>query len=225
MTLLTVVQARTGSTRLPGKVLLKLGGHTILEHVIHRLTMCQEDLGQIIVATGSHGRDNPISEIANHCGLDCFRGAEHDVLHRFHTAATELQADHVLRVTADCPLLDPELVDLIVTEQAGDITRTAGAPKGIGEEELITSEALQRLWREVKLPGLREHVTAAAMPPSYTITYLPVDDYLFDHQHHRYVLDTPEDWDRLRLLYSATDNLFDMSSREIIELAETVQLV
>ncbi len=213
-----------GSTRLPGKSLMKIGGRTVLEHVIHRLRMCQEDLGEVIVATSFRSHDDAIAEVANRAGVECFRGHEHDVLSRFHSAAEEFEADLILRVTADCPLLDPVLVDRLITGHAGDITRIDGAPKGLGEEEIITMQALKRLWATVT-PGDREHVTSAATAADYHIANLPASDFFLEHQHRRFVLDTPEDLDYLRDLYALSGgDLFEMSSREILELADTLQL-
>ncbi len=224
MNLLTCIQARTASTRLPGKVLLQLGGKTILEHVVSRLRMCEQDLGTIIVATGPRGRDNDIADICDHLRIGCFRGPEQDVLSRYHMAAQKYEANNILRVTADCPLLDPTLVDRLIVQQAGDITRIGDAPKGIGEEELITAPTLHAIWQCATKPHDREHVTTYADGRTgYTIAYLATTDVLFDHRELRFVLDTPEDLERLQALYFHTDGrLFELTTSEIIDAALAV---
>ncbi len=224
MDLLTVIQARTASTRLPGKVLLKLGDKTILEHVVDRLRMCEQDLGTIIVATGPRGRDNDIADICDHLRIDCFRGPEQDVLSRYHMAAQKYEANNILRVTADCPLLDPTLVDQLILRQSSDITRIGVAPKGIGEEELIAAPVLHAIWSCATKPYDREHVTTYTEGRvGYTVATIRTSDWLSAHRELRFVLDTPEDLERLQALYFHTDgHLFDLATREIIGAALAV---
>lgn len=227
MALLTIVQARTGSTRLPGKTLLRMGGATILGHVIARLRMSTEDLGQIVVATSVRGGDNAIQDECSRLEVECFRGPEHDVLRRFHNCASKYAATQILRVTADCPLLDPLLVDQLVRHQHPDVTRIAGAPKGVGEEELITAIALARMHEQAIDPYDREHVsTLADRDPAFHINYLHASDTLFDHRNLRLTLDTPEDWNHLKELWEASGRtLFAMSSDEMLGLIDSEPLL
>lgn len=177
MNTVTIIQARMASTRLPGKTLKHIGDKTTLEWIIYRLNQTTEPIGPIIVATGARGDDNPIQQLCQRRQIGCHRGASHNVLHRYyttlltHTAVQEHEPTHILRVTADCPLLDPRLVDQLIRNAAGDITRIEPSVKGIGEEELITTQALIRLHRETTDPSHAEHVTGhAEHNPRYTIT-------------------------------------------------------
>ncbi len=221
MNLLTVIQARTASTRLPGKVLLQLGGKTILEHVVNRLRMCEQDLGTIIVATGPRGRDNDIADICDHLRIPCFRGPEQDVLSRYHMAAQKYEANNILRVTADCPLLDPTLVDQLILRQSSDITRIGVAPKGIGEEELISAPVLHAIWSCATKPYDREHVTTYTEGRvGYTVATIKTSDWLSAHRGLRFVLDTPDDLDHLEALHYYSDgSLFSLGTRDIIAVA------
>lgn len=227
MTLVTIIQARMGSQRFPGKTLEKIGDRTILEWVLHRLSQCEEDLGHLLVATGARGGDNPIAELCERRGVESFRGSELDVLNRFHQASLRYNATEILRVTADCPLLDPRLVDQLLRHHYGpyehaDITRISDErPKGIGEEEVINANALHGIAAQAIEHHDREHVTTfAEHKQAFVIVYLPTEDVLFDHQNLRLVVDYQEDLDMMRRLFRlTTGRLFELSSGEIIEAA------
>ena len=109
---LCVVQARTGSTRLPGKVLQELGGRPLLRFMLDRLSDLRVD--ELVVATSALGRDDAVAEIASAAGRSVVRGSESDVLERFADALTAHPADHVVRLTADCPLSDPVLIEAVL---------------------------------------------------------------------------------------------------------------
>ena len=123
------------SSRLPAKVLLDLAGKPILAHVIERLKKAKL-VDTIVVATSSAERDEPIADLTARLGVACFRGSEIDVLNRYYQAALSVKADTVLRITSDCPLIDPEIVDQAVaafrnTRPQPDYVVNEGYPRGI----------------------------------------------------------------------------------------------
>ena len=113
MKIVAIVQARMGSTRLPGKVLLDLAGEPMLVRDVNRVHRAQT-LDEIVVATTVKPADDAIVDLCTECGWPCFRGSEEDVLDRYYRAAIEHQADVVVRITSDCPLTEPEIVDRVV---------------------------------------------------------------------------------------------------------------
>ncbi len=109
MNVVCIVQARVGSTRLPGKVLKKICGKAVLEHDIDRLRQIK-NLNKIVIATTTLDEDNKIEELVTELGIDCFRGSSEDVLSRYYFAAKEYKADVIVRITSDCPLIDSDII-------------------------------------------------------------------------------------------------------------------
>lgn len=189
------IQARMGSTRLPGKVLEKLGGIEALEHVVRRAEAAR--IGEVVVLTTFGPEDLPIVRFCAARGNRVFCGSSSDVLDRFWQAARLLDVDHVARVTADCPVLDPEVV-----RQVAELHLRSGAdytsntlpesyPDGL-DCEIFTKPALERAWLEGRLPSEREHVTP----------YMKTHPELFRREslvcprnlnHMRWTLDTASD--------------------------------
>ena len=115
LTLGCIVQARIGSTRLPGKVLMKLDEkNTVLDYVINQLSFSKL-IDKMIIATTNLEQDDVIEDIANRLKIQCFRGDSDDVLDRYYQCAIKFEADNILRITSDCPLIDPEIVDKVIT--------------------------------------------------------------------------------------------------------------
>ena len=115
MRTIAIIQARMGSTRLPGKVLMDLAGAPLLARVVNRARRATR-LDDVVVATTVEPRDTPIAQLCEARGWPCFRGSEADVLDRYYQAAKAFHADVVVRVTSDCPLIDPEVLDHLVEE-------------------------------------------------------------------------------------------------------------
>lgn len=154
-----IIQARMGSSRLPGKVLMEVANQTVLFHVVQRTLRMGTDL--VLVATSSLPADDAIADLCDRFAWPCFRGSEQDVLDRYYHAACEHHAEHIVRVTADNPVVCPDQARIAVQhhlKKAADYTHIEGLPLGAAAE-VISFAALERAWREARRPVEREHVT------------------------------------------------------------------
>jgi len=164
MKVVAIVQVRMGSTRLPGKSLIDIAGQPLLAHVIDRV--CASAYVQdIVVATTTNPEDDPIEELAQKRKVVCYRGSVADVLDRYFQAARLAQADIIVRITADDPFKDPDVIDLVVRCLLADETLAYASntieptfPEGL-DVEAFRFAALERAWQEARLPSEREHVT------------------------------------------------------------------
>ncbi len=158
-----IVQARMGSTRLPGKVMKPFSGKPMLWHIIDRLKHSKK-IERIIMATTVKEDDKVIVKLAEEIGIDIFCGSSEDVLDRYYQSASVFNVEHIIRITADCPLIDPSVIDEIVDYyQSRDddyVSNTINPsyPDGL-DTEIFSFKALERAWREAKKPSEREHVT------------------------------------------------------------------
>lgn len=199
-----IAQARMGSSRLPGKVLKEVQGRSILGHLVHRVRRAKSRF-EFIIATTTHPSDDAIEAHGRALGVHVYRGSEHDVLERYRGAAASLEADIVLRITGDCPLLDGAELDRVlgvflsrwggprpwdyVTNQDGVVRQI---PRGL-DVEVFSRSALERAAREAQKPGEREHVTPFLYtePGRFrTLVSHPPD---MDLGHLRLTVDTPAD--------------------------------
>jgi spore coat polysaccharide biosynthesis protein SpsF len=161
-TTLCVVQARMGSTRLPGKVLQPIGDRPMLRFMLDRLSGLAVD--RLVVATSDLDRDDPIAELCRDAAVEVVRGSESDVLSRFVAALDAFPADHVIRLTADCPLSDPRLVESVLAthlERDADYTSNVlprSFPKGL-DVEVVRASVLRTAAAEALAGDEREHVT------------------------------------------------------------------
>ena len=162
--IVAIIQARMGSTRYPGKVLAEIGGRPMLWYTVTRLRQART-LKHIAVATTDQPSDDPIGEFCDLHGIPLFRGSEDDVLERYYGAAKAFKADAVVRITGDCPLLDPSVVDDVVRRFLdGDVDYVSNIcpptyPDGL-DTEVFSLEALQRAHAEAEWASEREHVTS-----------------------------------------------------------------
>jgi spore coat polysaccharide biosynthesis protein SpsF len=197
-----VVQARMSSTRLPGKVLARLGDHTALELLLLRLRRCRE-LDHITIATSVDPFDDAIEVETRRLHVPVLRGPLDDVLGRFVQAARATHADAVVRITADCPLTDPDVVDQVVrcwretrADYVANVLYPRSYPDGF-DVEVITVETLNRLNQTATSPDDREHVTLFIRrhPETFRIAELRLEPEL---GHLRATLDTSQDLENLR---------------------------
>ena len=205
-----IIQARMTSTRLPGKVLMDLAGRPMLEQQLRRLALAAT-VDEIVIATTDNVSDDPVCALAERLGVGCFRGSEHDVLDRFVRAARQAEADIVVRVTADCPLLDPALVDAVVAPMLEDPECDYASnvlqrcyPRGLDVEALRTS-VLERVAASATSKEAREHVTwhiVREAPGAFRTHAVTEAD---DHSDLRWTVDTDDDLALVRRLYADLD--------------------
>ena len=235
-----IIQGRMSSSRLPGKILADIAGQPMLTRVYTR-TSRAKSLDEVIFATTTDASDDPVAEYCDFSGIPFTRGSLFDVLDRYYQTASHAKADVVVRITADCPVIDPELIDHVVNTLVDDEydfvcnrlpppwTRTY--PIGL-DVEACTFKALAKAWKQAKEPQHREH----AMPYFYEGVQLTVVsrqlsegtsprgfkvallNHATDFGDYRWTVDTPEDLEFMREVYSRFDGHDDFSWKEVLDL-------
>ena len=210
--IVAIIQARIGSKRLPGKVLLDLAGEPMLVREMNRLARAKK-LHAIVIATSVNPDDDKIVDLCKEKGWKYSRGSEEDVLDRYYQTALKHQAGVIVRITADCPLIDPQVVDQVIEEfihrQPGidyvsNIAPKRTYPRGL-DTEVFRFDVLERAWQEDKNTASREHVTPYIRERSDLFkSYGVVNDQ--DFSHMRWTVDTPEDLAFVRLIYEYFDH-------------------
>ena len=223
MTTVAIIQARMGSTRLPGKVLMPLAGRPVIARVVDRVR-ASKAFDEVVVATTMLPRDDELAAVAASNGVRVVRGSEDDVLERYCIAADASGASTIMRITADCPLIDPDVLARMV--QSSNVTpspdlvtnaRVRTFPRGL-DAEVFTRAALEVMRDAALAPHEREHVTPFlyAHPERFRI---------LDVTHHedlsalRWTLDTPEDYDLLKRIYATA------GSPEALRLADVLAIL
>jgi spore coat polysaccharide biosynthesis protein SpsF len=224
MTTVAIVQARMGSTRLPGKVLEPLLGEPILTRVMRRAGRARR-LDACVVATSVVAEDDPIADLAAREGWSCERGSLDDLLDRYVMAARAHGADVVVRITADCPLIDPQVIDdTIAAFEGGGCDYAATGleprtfPRGL-DVEVMSLTALEQAWQDDSDPAWREHVTPYLYrhPERFRLCRVGTED---DQSDHRWTVDTPEDYELVRKIYDAFGR-DDFTWRDALALVES----
>jgi spore coat polysaccharide biosynthesis protein SpsF len=202
--IVAIIQARMGSSRLPGKVLAGLGGATMLGQVVRRLREARR-VDDIVVATSTGADDDAVVREAGRLGVGVHRGPAADVLARFLGAARSYRADAIVRVTADCPLLDAGVVDQVIGALGDGVdyasnTHERSYPRGL-DVEALHRDTLERIGRLGTSPAAREHVTAFVMeaPGLFRIAQLRAEH---DDSDLRWTVDTADDLAMVRALYA-----------------------
>lgn len=164
-----IIQARMGSERLPNKMMADIVGKPLLWHTINR-TKAAKKIDKVILATTEREEDQEINHLAKKIGIECFCGSQNDVLDRYYQAAKKYKANVIVRITGDCPLIDPELIDrtieIFLKEKChyaslAHLTKEepiSRYPDGL-DTEVFSFQALKKAWQEARLPSDREHVT------------------------------------------------------------------
>jgi spore coat polysaccharide biosynthesis protein SpsF len=207
--IVVITQARMTSTRLPGKVAIEVAGKTLLEHHLERIGRSRLKTN-VIVATTTNDTDDVIADICNKTGTAVYRGSEHDVLSRYYHAACEFEADIVVRVTSDCPLIDPDIIDLTVKaflsddheyDYVSNCRLKQTYPRGL-DTEVFAFTALKAAHEEAKQPFEREHVTPFIWqhPERFRLANVYHET---DYSQHRWTVDTPEDLELIELMLDA----------------------
>lgn len=206
MNITAIIQARIGSTRLPRKVLLVLGGKTALEQVVDRANAVRR-IRTVVVATTVNVKDLAIVKLCASKGISVYCGSENDVLDRYYQTAKLFEADHIVRITSDCPVIDPHIVDRVIAlhlKKKRDFTAniiTETFPDGL-DVEVFTFAALRTAWERARLASEREHVTPYIKKHlrMFRLTNLACKENLYGK---RWTLDNPEDYVFLRRVYNA----------------------
>ena len=208
-----IIQARSGSIRLPGKILMKIQNKPILYYVINQVQHSKK-ITKIIVATTKNKQDDQIVNFSSSFGIDIFRGDENDVLDRYYQCAKELSSKIFVRITSDCPLIDPNLIDCCIDEftknnydyfsnihkKDGNLWtyNPSGYPMGFAVE-VFSFDALKTAWINSKKLSEREHVTLYILnhPEKFKIGNI---ENTIDHSDIRLTLDHKEDFDLIKIV-------------------------
>lgn len=202
-----MIQARMGSTRMPGKVLTLAAGKTFLAHTVDRLRHAKT-LADVVILTSTLGQDDPIAELAADIGVPLFRGSENDVLDRYYQAARQFGVEHVVRITADCPLIDPRIVDRVVGRAiahygAFDIVTNRYPltyPDGM-DVDAMPFASLEKAWQQANTPSQREHVIPWFWETGQRLHNVECSPNLFCD--HRWTVDYPEDAALVKAVFEA----------------------
>ncbi len=223
-----LIQARVGSSRLPGKVLLDIEGVPMLLRVVTRVARA-ETVAEVVVATTTLLADDRVEALCREQGLSCFRGHPTDVLDRYHSAAVVHRAEVIVRITGDCPVIDPNVVDLTVRAFLGSVPPVDLAlnryvdhrtyPIGL-DTEVCSFEALETAWRQADQAYQREHVMPYLYDPPEHFRVLHVQSDQ-DWGHLRWTVDTPEDLAFIRAVYRHFAPRDDFGWKEILELTQS----
>ncbi len=224
MTVIAIIQARMGSTRLPGKVLKEVNGKPLLLHQIERLKRCKK-IDKLIIATTTEIQDNVLVDFCNKYNINVFRGSEENVLERYYGAWKKFGGEMIVRLTSDCPIIDPEIVDRLIEYfdannfdyASNTIERTF--PRGL-DTEVFSATALENSYENAMLDRDIEHVTPYMyMNPDK----FKLGNYIGDRNHsmYRWTVDTEEDLKLIELLltaYCGREN--DLNLKQAVELME-----
>jgi len=215
--IVAIIQARMGSTRLPGKVMAEIAGKPVLWHVVYRVRQAQQ-VDEVVVATTDKAADQAIIDFASAEGILVFRGSEEDVLDRYYQAAKWIGADVVVRITADCPLIDPQIIDRVIAHYLNgnfdcvSNTHPPTYPDGL-DVEVFSFDALEKAWKEARRLSEREHVTPYIWKNLDKFRLSNVEN-TEDLSHLRWTVDEPQDLEFVRAVYNHLGrelfNMFDV---------------
>jgi len=218
-----IIQARMGSTRLPGKVLKDLEGATVLSRVVSRLRSAQL-IDEVFVATTDRAADGAIVDECKKISVAVCRGDQDDVLDRYYRAAQLSKAAVVARLTSDCPLIDPGITDKTIAafqEKQPDYASNVMMrtyPRGL-DTEVMSFDALARAWQSARRPHEREHVTPYIYEHPAEFKLLSVTGEI-DHSGHRWTVDTPEDLEFAQAVYARLKENPAFSWRDVLALLD-----
>lgn len=211
MKVVAIVQARSSSSRLPGKVLMPILGKAMILRQLERI-QCVPKLSKIVVATSEEASDDTLAAMLAQQCISCYRGSLDDVLNRYYEAAKINSAEHIVRLTGDCPLIDPDVIDRVIAthlREGNDYTSNTifpTFPDGL-DVEVISLETLENAWQYAKLPSEREHVTPYILkhPEKFKLENVSNDK---DLSSLRWTVDEAEDFELITAIYK---NLYSLN--------------
>jgi spore coat polysaccharide biosynthesis protein SpsF len=224
------LQARLGSTRLPGKVLFTVEGKSIIATMVERLR-CIHGIDDIILVTGPLARNRALVAEAKALGLTYFCGSEENLLDRYHKAILKFKPSNIIRVTADCPLIDPELIEQGMTlfkSRKYDLLTNArkhSFPHGL-EYEMFSAKVLEQLWRKKRAEFKTETLFQKTfINPTHDMPTLPrirIKDVTRRHSlaHLRWTLDYPADYKLITRLFKELHGVLDFSWKDVLRVVE-----
>lgn len=219
-----IIQARCGSTRLPGKIFMEIDGKPLLWHVVNRLTYV-DSIDDIIVATTTDDKDNMTEEWCRKNEIKCYRGSEDDVLNRFYSAAVAFPCDVIVRVTADDPFKEPDIIDLIIKKLVDENLDLAcnvfppSYPEGL-DCEVFRFDVLETMEKTTNDPYDREHVTPYIYgnPDKFKIGNVTSPRQL---SQYRWTIDNQEDYEMVKTIYEKRKN----GNEEILLMDEIFEIL
>ena len=226
MRIVAIIQARMNSDRLPGKVLKNICGKSMLSRVVQRVN-CATSLDNVVVATSDTNVDDSIENECHKLGVLVFRGSENDVLDRFFQAALVYKAEVAVRITADCPLIEPAVIDKVVQAFLGsDVDYASNTlirtyPRGL-DVEVISLHALTIAWKNSIKPYHRAHVTPYVYENADLFKLLSVTNSS-DWSKYRWTVDTHEDLQFVRRVYEILGGNSLFSWNDVLKLCERDQ--
>lgn len=235
-----IIQGRMSSSRLPGKILAEIAGQPMLQRVFARTSRAGA-VAETIFATTTDPSDDPVAEYCDFSGIPFTRGSLYDVLDRYHQTAKQAEAEVVVRITADCPVIDPALIDEVVRtllEGGYDFACNRLPPPWhrtypIGlDAEACTFKALEKAWKEAAEPQQREHampylyegaqlsavsrqISEGTSPRGFRIALL---NHTTDFGEYRWTVDTPEDLEFMRQVYARFEGRDDFTWKDVLDL-------
>lgn len=227
MKIVLIIQARMNSERLPGKVLKPILGKPMLSYLIERVKQVKE-VNEVVLATTVNDSDDAIADLGRKEGIAVFRGSEDDVLSRFYEAAKMCRADAVVRVTGDCPVIDPHVISQVIQcfqEKRGNVDYVSNFvkrthPRGL-DAEIFSFRALEEAFQESTSTSEREHVTPFIYhrPSRYRLASV---EHSVNLSKHRWTVDTPEDFILLQNIISSLYPLNpSFTLEDIVKLIQT----
>jgi spore coat polysaccharide biosynthesis protein SpsF len=221
--IVAIIQARLSSSRLPGKILKPLLGVPMLGRQIERVSRAQR-LDRIVVATSEEADDNAVEEFCRKTDVRCVRGSLNDVLDRYHKAASAVEADIIVRLTGDCPLSDPEIIDSLIDKYSeGGFDYVSNTlqptyPDGL-DAEVFSRAALEDAFHQSSLPSEREHVTPY-IKNSHTFSKFNQENNV-DLSSLRWTVDEPADFVLINKVYTSLyPDIPDFTTSDILQLLE-----
>ncbi len=223
--ILGILQARMGSSRLPGKVLKKILNRPMLALQIERIKQ-SELINQLIIATSSNPEDDAIESLCVDLGVECFRGSLNNVLERFYKAAEIYNPDHIVRLTGDCPLIDPEIMDQVIQFHLDNFydyssnTLEPSFPDGL-DLEVMRFSALKTAFEKAVLPSELEHVTPYIhrRPDVFSLGNFKFQK---DLSFHRWTVDEPEDYELVSWIFECLNSTHGLNFKfqDVLNLLE-----